>query len=199
MNIKELKDYFTLIPCHTVKSSECNCGKKHIIKVLSGKHIKKFESIPEDIETTLIKFTRNNSYTEIKVPILNKNTVNPKFVIENYFLKSNLGILTGELYNLLIIDVDDVDKFQSITKNIHIPETVKVKSGRGYHLYFKHPENIKFNKTLRIHGSFDIKSNMGYVMSPGSTHLSGIKYTWINSPENYKLQECPKEIIDLAK
>lgn len=85
------------------------------------------------------------------------------------FPLANIGIVTGKISNLLVIDVEkggDISKFP-------ITDTIQT-GGGGYHLYYKYCEGVE-NKT-RIYPLTDIRGEGGYVVAPPSTHASGNKY-----------------------
>ena len=73
---------------------------------------------------------------------------------------NGLGILTGQINNLIVIDIDNTDDWNKLLKdnNKKEPKTVKSKSGsRGFHLYFQYDEELgkiksnskSFNKIFR--------------------------------------------------
>lgn len=80
----------------------------------------------------------------------------------------NIGVICGKISdNLFVVDLDSFDLYDNF-KDI---ETLTVKTGKGYHLYFKTdilPENRKFDDYRLRH--VDIKSEGGYVLAPESIH-----------------------------
>lgn len=90
---------------------------------------------------------------------------------------ANIGIATGEISNLLVIDVDGEypDYFPAI------PDTVKVKTSRGFHFYFKYPKGFDVRCSTKILGSdVDVRANGGYVVVPPSIHPDGGLYEFTN-------------------
>lgn len=81
---------------------------------------------------------------------------------------ANIGIVTGKVSNLVVVDVE---KGGSVAG---LPPTFTVKTGGGgWHLYYKyHPID---NKT-RIRPLTDIRGDGGYVVAPPSIHSSGESY-----------------------
>lgn len=100
--------------------------------------------------------------------------------------ESKIGIITGKISNLVVVDIDDPVKFKEL--GISLPSTVKVKTAKGLHFYYKYPsgQEIKnskiFNKDIQVG---DIKAEGGYVIAPPSEHhnqkdkIDG-QYEWIN-------------------
>jgi len=77
----------------------------------------------------------------------------------------------------------------NMPKNKGIPEdTVKVKSGKGYHVYMRHPGfyvNNKVNLALTI----DIRADGGLIAAPPSMHGSGHQYQWSKGFLSLKLTQ----------
>lgn len=95
----------------------------------------------------------------------------------------NYGIVCGAISgNLFVLDLDDI----SLYKYFQDFHTFTVKTGKGYHLYFRsHGLNIPSMKTDDSIGRhIDIKSEGGYVLAPGSIHPDTNKtYDIINDVE----------------
>src|SRR5262249_49548029 len=62
--------------------------------------------------------------------------------------------------------------------------TLSVLSGRGRHLYFRHPGGTIGNKVLAP--KLDIRADNGYVLLPPSLHRSATRYRWIGSVKDVK-------------
>lgn len=75
---------------------------------------------------------------------------------------------------------------------------------RGLHYYFQAPPNSKFPANLgKAFPGIDIKYN-GYVMAPGSTHKSGVKYEVVEAVDAAPIPEelasrIPKTVAKTAK
>lgn len=83
----------------------------------------------------------------------------------------NVAVICGEISgNLFVVDLDNPTLFDEF-KEYH-DRTYTVKTGKGYHLYFRSsgflPENRKFDDHRFRH--IDIKSEGGYVLAAGSIH-----------------------------
>ena len=52
---------------------------------------------------------------------------------------NNIGIVTGAVSGIVVLDVDDPKAVQGRP----LPHTPTVKTAKGYHYYFKHPEDAR--------------------------------------------------------
>lgn len=97
----------------------------------------------------------------------------------NKFPEANIGVVTGRISNLIVVDIDprhggSDELFKSI-------ETVKAKTGGGgWHYFFKYEEGIK--NFAAIKSGIDIRSEGGFVVIAPSIHQSGNKYEWEVQP-----------------
>lgn len=97
----------------------------------------------------------------------------------------NIGIATGPQSDLFVIDVDGPEGETSLDKlmTLHgpLPATLTARTGRGRHLYFRHPEGMIIkNSTSKLGPKIDIRGEGGYIIAPPSCHVSGIRYQWEN-------------------
>ena len=99
---------------------------------------------------------------------------------------TNFGGVTGG--SLVTVDIDSLDAVMwleevELAHGVRIPHTLAAKSGRedgGYHLTFRSPwPNVKSGKG-RGHEKIDIRGARAYVVVPGSLHLSGQYYRWMD-------------------
>lgn len=109
------------------------------------------------------------------------------------FSWEGLGIVTGELSGIVVLDVDDdaggTDTLVERGWDKFVAPYVMTPG--GYHFYFQYNERL--DKTLigTVGPGLDLKSNGGYVVAPPSTHPSGRKYEWVITPEELPLPEAP--------
>ena len=119
---------------------------------------------------------------------------------------ANVGIATGAMSNLIVIDEDcDEDKgldgYQSVKdwERIHagLPETPMSITGRGgYHLYFHYEGTDIKNRTGLLEG-VDVRGEGGYVIAPPSTHPNGTEYVWEYDPEEFALADVNETVLEL--
>ena len=89
---------------------------------------------------------------------------------------ANIGLPTGELNNLVVVDIDGV----------YPPEwpplqpTHVVKTAKGHHYYYAYPEGFDIRSRTKIDGyDIDVRANGGYVVAPPSYHPNGGRYEFI--------------------
>ena len=120
------------------------------------------------------------------------------------FIDRNAGITTGPANGLLVLDIDDPDRFAFVAaqKGWDIPSTRTVETGSGTpHYYFEYPTdgrrygNKSFGpKSKRFYG-FDLRGIGGQVVAPGSIHPdTGKPYRVV---KDEPVADCPQWILDL--
>lgn len=83
---------------------------------------------------------------------------------------ANLGIVTGKISNLTVVDVE---KGGSVSD---LPMTLVARTGGGgWHYYYKFHDTPNM---ARFRELTDIRSEGGYVVAPPSIHSSGQRYEW---------------------
>jgi Bifunctional DNA primase/polymerase, N-terminal len=93
------------------------------------------------------------------------------------FPNMNVGIVTGAVSDIIVLDLDGDEAFEVLKGFGEIPLTPTVQTAKGKHFYFKHPGSRVGNKT-RLRPKVDLRGDHGYVVAPPSIHASGHKYTW---------------------
>lgn len=129
--------------------------------------------------------------------------------IQNWWKRwpdSSVGIATGAISQLVVIDEDiddkeDVNGYHEVTAwervNGSLPETVRAITGRGgAHLYFHYKGNDIRNRTKILPG-VDIRGEGGYVVAPPSIHPNGTEYQWEVAPEDMPLAEVNSTVLAL--
>jgi putative DNA primase/helicase len=119
--------------------------------------------------------------------------------------KANIGIATGKASDLIVLDVDprhggleSLRQFED--ENGPLPDVPAVRTGGGgFHFYFKHFPGLG-NKASLLPG-FDVKSDGGYVVYPGSIHKSGKRYRWLHdrSPKKVRTVPVPPSLLRLTQ
>src|SRR5215204_4465387 len=111
---------------------------------------------------------------------------------------SGVGIVTGPLSGVLVLDVDGPEGEEELRKHGH-PVTPMVRTARGgLHLYFKHPEQ-HVRTRIRIAPGLDVKASGGYAVAPPSVGENGRRYEWIVSPEEASLADPPEWLMWLLE
>lgn len=120
--------------------------------------------------------------------------------------KSNIAIICGEVSgNLLVVDCDSKDKWLEFKplaeKKLGLDDLVNhtpvVKTGKGYHIYFRTPTPIKSVKFPRL----DLKAEGGYVIAPPSVHPNGQTYSFVNPniPDIFVIANLEDIGLDIKK
>lgn len=92
----------------------------------------------------------------------------------------NLGIVTGMVSNLVVIDIDGQEGMKS-SEEVEIPkDTASAMTGKGYHIFCRYPDGLVIKNAVGIHDHIDIRGDGGYVVAAPSLHASGSEYTWLN-------------------
>lgn len=89
--------------------------------------------------------------------------------------KDNLGIVTGEISRLVVVDCESKEDARWFYDNRGKSPTV-VKTKRGYHFYFKHP-GVRVPNAIKVDDRYDVRGSGGYVLAPPSLHSEG-SYEW---------------------
>lgn len=118
--------------------------------------------------------------------------------VEEWFTKwpdARIGLITGEISNLLILDIDGEEGLRSV-KDKELPNTwiVKTPSG-GFHYYFNFPTVLKDVETtlVGVLPKVDTRGNGGYAAT-----VNGHKdYTWVRHPADCDLADAPMWLIEL--
>ncbi|MBT3367837.1 MAG: DNA primase [Nitrospina sp.] len=182
--LRYAKQNWPVLPIHSVMSGKCSCGKANCSS--AGKH----------------PMTRNGV----------KDATTDRRKIKEWFRRwpdFNIGIRTGIESDLIVLDVDPRNRgIESLEKLIaeygKLPLTIKVKTGNGFHFYFRYPDlSKKFKCATNFAGytGLDLKAQGGYVIAPPSNHLSGNKYRFIKkkTPRDREAARFPKAMLHLLE
>lgn len=92
---------------------------------------------------------------------------------------ANIGIVTGKLSNLTVVDCDNLEAiYRFTTQFTGALETLSCKTGKGRHFYFQFaPGSGNFQGNPQYPG-IDLRSEGGFVVAPPSIHPNGEAYEW---------------------
>jgi hypothetical protein len=128
-------------------------------------------------------------------------TINPA-KLERWFARGfpyNVGIRTGLLSGVMVVDVDGTDGKTSLHRLWReygpLPKTLASRTHRGGHLWFAIDVPIP-SSTKRIAPGIHIRANGGYVVVPPSIHPNGTVYEWIDY--SVPVAPAPDWLITLA-
>lgn len=155
------------------------------------------DPLPEDaVEKEVITRFSKRSFIPWKEY---QNRIATEAEIQNWFTENpdlNIGIVTGKISNLIILDLDSREAYEWAIKQ-GIPETPVAKTGRGWQIFFRYPGfDVKNNVNTDI--KVDIKCKGGYVVAPPSVHGSGRIYEWEEDCSIFDIDpaECPDWVFD---
>ena len=118
--------------------------------------------------------------------------------------KANVGVLTGSISNIDVIDLDGPHALEALEAQggITIPETVSSHTGRddtGKHVVLKyHGGGLKNWTGFCTNGNgskCDLRTDGGLFVAPPSVHKSGKRYQWIVDPEIEEPEPFPPELV----
>ncbi len=100
----------------------------------------------------------------------------------------SIGIITGAVSNLFVLDIDGPEGEKSI-EGLHIPRTPTVKTPHGWHYYFRWTKELGGRGTTRagVREKVDTRGDGGYV----------VWYGWRVSPAQVQFSLPPRWLIDL--
>jgi len=115
-----------------------------------------------------------NSKIPIKDSLLQPNgsksaSKDPKHITDLFttYPKANLGVATGEISKVTVIDIDSSEAKDFLKREGFEPKTRIHKTPRGWHVIV--PYNPDLKQTANIDGmKIDVRTDGGYVVWPGS-------------------------------
>lgn len=109
---------------------------------------------------------------------------------------ANIGIITGALPGLFVVDID-VGATKEDIASLSLPPTAMVQTpSGGFHAYFRHPGGtVKTCAGVAGKKHIDIRGDGGFIVVPPSTYPDGRAYEWQSPPED-GLAEAPKSLIE---
>ena len=114
---------------------------------------------------------------------------------------ANVGIVTGAVSGLVVVDVDPQHGGQDSLAQIErehgpLPRTAEVATGGGgRHLYFGHPGGTLHNRA-GLRPGLDVRGDGGCVVAPPSVHPNGRCYAWRIAPQDTRLADLPAWLLD---
>jgi putative DNA primase/helicase len=103
---------------------------------------------------------------------------------------ANIGIRTGPISRLLVLDVDGkagLDSFRQLKHEKLFGMTLISRTGRtneygkrdGWHFVYGYPDGAKIgNSAGLLSKGIDVRGVGGYFIAPPSLHFSGLRYRW---------------------
>ncbi len=157
-------------------------------------------------------------YQEKGYPVipLNPYAKKPFFTIEEFFERkptkaeiekwwrefptSMIGIITGKISDLFVLDLDPDHSPEEIAS--YIPDNIVTPTSttprKGQHLYFKCPEDERITIKTGLMKGVDYRCNHGYIVAPPSRNGYGKGYSWCEGLSLFKveIQHLPAAILN---
>lgn len=117
----------------------------------------------------------------------------------------NFGVVTGRSSKLLVLDVDGVEgqkAFEALKqKHGKLPRTLRVKTHRGFHLYFWTGKVRIHNSVGKLGDGLDVRGDGGYVVAPGSSHPNGSRYEFAEGCgiDEAGIADAPGWLVELVR
>ncbi len=114
----------------------------------------------------------------------------------------NLGIITGKISNLVVLDLDMYKQGYDaeLVKSWNLPVTpVQRTASGGQQFFFRYPQNHEIKNAVCIgkqDSGCDIRGDGGMVIAPPTITTYG-EYSWLVSPFDTPLAELPPKLLDL--
>jgi hypothetical protein len=121
--------------------------------------------------------------------------------VNGWWLKypqANVGIVTGKVSGVVVLDVDDPSQdISTLIPDSLIAPTCQTPRG-GHHIYFKAPDEPIGNATGII-PHVDFRGDGGFVVTAPSTNGTGKEYAWLVDPSSISFPILPNSIKSLIK
>lgn len=150
----------SVVPIHTVRDGKCSCGSDRC--QAPGKHPR-----------IRWRATSDRRLTRAEIETL-----------WNRFPDSNVGIVTGKISDLVVIDIDGPEGLASLqAKGItleNLPLTPIVHTGGGgWHVWCRFVDDPRLITRAGILTKVDLRASGGIIVAPPSVHRSGTVYSWM--------------------
>jgi P4 family phage/plasmid primase-like protien len=113
---------------------------------------------------------------------------------------SNIGIVTGSISGVMVLDVDGSKGIESLKEIGHLPATPSVRTGSGgIHYYYRHPGKQYRNSAGKIAPGLDIRAEGGMIVAPPSIHPNGELYEWTIPFDEVELADPPEKLLEMIR
>ena len=170
---------FKVFPCHSIRDGLCSCGDPACDN--QGKHPRTHNGV----------YAATDNLAQIAQWVAT-------------YQDANWAVATGQASGFIVIDPDakkdglaEWDRFAAEAVG-HLPDTFSVRTGGGgRHLYFKTDQTFT-NKVNWLSG-VDVRADRGYVLLPGSNHISGGIYEVENPVPIARLPEWLADLLGSSR
>lgn len=151
---------WSIIPLHSIVDGSCTCGSFKCAK--PGKHPR-------------VKWRHRANTPMTEEEIRDFWTLHPE---------SNIGVVTGAVSGLAVLDVDAPGGLDSLASSgIPFdrlpPSPTSQTGGGGFHVFYRFPEDYRVGTAAGVLPDVDIRAEGGLIVLPPSIHASGNLYRWL--------------------
>jgi len=93
--------------------------------------------------------------------------------------RNSIGIVTGVISGIAVVDLDSQEAVKFATSH-DFPLTPLVKTGKGYHAYYRYTEGVRNFQKRDDLPDIDLRGDGGFIVAPPSVHASGKPYHWVD-------------------
>jgi len=106
--------------------------------------------------------------------------MHPSEVANAFESQANIGIVTGRVSGLVVIDIDPGrgGNADEILQRYPTGRVVRT-GGGGSHLYYRYPTSGHVGNMVDALPGVDVRGDGGQVVAPPSMHSSGSRYVWV--------------------
>ena len=98
----------------------------------------------------------------------------------------------------VVVDIDGDEGIRVLNEHGYmLPTTSRVNTGKGWHFWYRRPEEVSLVRKIRVLPSVDLLMN-GYVVAPPSRHPSGKTYAWDIPLSLDKIADAPSWVLTMA-
>lgn len=142
----------------------------------------------------VLKYVEGDEYRDGKRPFGSWQTYTKRLPteeeIETWFSddRYNVGVVTGKISNLVVVDCDDVDTYTSLVNTMPtLKKQLTAVTAKGLHIYFEPSVDLP-SRTFTLNGNLHhIRQEGGYVVAPPSIHKTGHKYYFNDNSDTINL------------
>ncbi|MFO7553820.1 MAG: bifunctional DNA primase/polymerase [Desulfobacterales bacterium] len=152
---------------------------------------------------SIIPIRKDNKKSLVKWTDFQKRRATPEEIREWWqkWPDAMIGIVTGSISGVFVIDCDTEEGYQAIQK--YIPDSLLTPLARtprgGWHLYFIFSNGMKLATRAKVIPGVDVRGEGGYIIAPPSVNGTGKTYAWVEglSIENIPPVQAPEALYNI--
>lgn len=180
-----------VFPVHGIEDGICTCGEAHEKDNSAGKHPITSKGMDDATQNEVTIAMWHDKYPQCNWAVNLKKSGLMVFDID----PRNGGDTSWDVFEARLPESLEISWAAATGA-----QQVGGRSVRGMHLYYKVPNGVQLRGSLgKDSPGIDVKHN-GYVLLPGSRHISGVCYAWLDerSPSELEPAELSAKVLDLV-